>query len=605
VNATTSNGKTAAAAAAISVSQSNVVVGSVTVTSSSTAIPVGGHTQVQATVRDIAGQPIVGATVTFNVSSSTAVGIVNPTVSPTTFVTDANGVALTTLTAGNTILTATVTASTGGVSGTTQVGFTAGAAASVSVNPSPNAVKRAGTSTVTIAVVDGNGNPVVNEPVALSLPTPGSGVPTLNLYAGNTNASGLLLVTYTAGANDGTDTVKAVASTGVSSSATITVSNSNAVVGTVTLAAANSSILVGTATVLSATVLDTSGQPISNKSVAFSTNGGTLSAATGTTNASGVATVTLTAGSTAQVTTARAAASNVSGSATVTFTAGAASAVGINASPSAVKPGGSSIVTVAVTDGDGNPVANEPITLALSTIASGTPSLSATSGTTNAMGLLVISYTAGSGSGSDVIRARTSTGVANTVTITVNTTATVIGSVTATANSGSIPVSGNTTIRAVVKDTNGLAVSGQTVSFSTTAGTLSDVTTTDANGIASAKLTAGSQVLTARVDASISGFTSSTTVNFTAGAPNTVVVTASPTSVKPGGTSTISAYVVDGSTTPNPVAGETVTFTITARNSGQPTLAVATAVTNANGLATVTYTAGANSGSELVIASCR
>ena len=600
VTAITSNGVTPATPVSISVSPTTVVVGSVVVTSNSATIPVNGNTQVQAMVKDTGGQSVPGVTVTFS-SSTAIVGGNAGTLSPASAVTDATGVARATLTAGNAILTATISASTGGISGSTQVGFTTGAAAVVSVSASPNAVKHGGASTLTIAVVDGNGNPVANEPITLSFTSHGSGVPTLNLTSGTTNSSGLLFATYAAGATSGlTDIVKAVASTGANGSTTITVNDSNAVVGTVTLVAANTSILVSTSTVLTATVLDTGGQPISGASVSFGTNGGTLSSAIGTTNASGVATTTLTAGTATQAATVRASASNVSGSAVVNITSGTAAVVGLNAMPNTVKPGGTSLLTVAVTDANGNVVANEPVNLTFTASGSGTPSLSAVLGTTNANGLLVVNYTAGANAGSDTLSARTSTGVIKPTTIIVSASATVIGSVTTSANSGSIPVGGSTVIRALVKDNNGLVVQNATVAFSTTAGTLSGAPVTDVNGIASVTLSAGPQILTATVSASISGFTSTVPVAFTSGAANAVGVSAAPSAVKPGGTSSLSAYVVDANN--NPVAGETVTFSISIKGSGQATLAVVSAATSNNGLATVTYTAGTGSGTDTVTA---
>jgi adhesin/invasin len=594
VSVLTSNGKTGTVA--ISVSPANVVVGSVSVVANSATIPVTGSTVVRATVRDTSGQVIPSATVTFSSSAGTF--------NPLTATTDVNGLAQATLTAGTDILIATIRAETGGVSGNTQVSFTPGAATTVSVNASPNAVKRGGTSSVTIAVVDGNGNPVAGEPVAISLPTHGSGTPTLNLTSGVTNANGLLVVTYTGGAVDGIDSVKAVASTGAFNSASITVNAATAVVATVNVAASNANIPVSSgSTSLNATVLDSANQPLPGISVTFSTTGGTFApAAIATTNASGVATVTLTAGANIQAATISATASNVSGSATVNFTAGAASSIGANASPSAVKPGGTSALTLAVVDGNGNAVVNETVTLTFDTRGSGTPSLSAVSGVTNANGLLIVTYTAGLVTGSDTIRARTSNGFTTTAVIGVSPANTVVGSVDTSASNGSIPVTtGTTVIRALVKDSAGLVVPGVTVAFSSSAGVLSAASAvTDANGIASVTLTAGAQVLSARIEATTSGVTNSTNVSFTAGAPNTVTMNAAPSTVNPGVSSTISAYVVDASL--NPVAGETVTFSIPTKGSGLPTLALTTAVTNANGLASVTYTAGAGTGTDTVSA---
>lgn len=173
-------------------------------------------------------------------------------------------------------------------------------------------------------------------------------------------------------------------------------------------------------------------------------------------------------------------------------------------------------------------------------------------------------------------------------------------------------------MRVTVTNAAGAGQAGVAVTFSTTAGLLSDTvggaatqsataavpraegTTlpvqTNANGVAEVVLTAAPRLGSAVVTAAISGgFRTSATILFVAGPPAKVALVINPTSVDAGGTATLQAAVVDEDNLP--AQGVTVNFTAVTNTSGA-TLAAASAVTNANGQASVGYTAGAAGGTD-------
>lgn len=101
--------------------------GRITVTAVNQSLPAaGGATEVTARVENQGGSPVPGVPVTF----STNAGSVNPS----TAVTDANGIARTTLT---TSTAATVTATAGSQTGNVQVGVTASLGLGMTVSPNP------------------------------------------------------------------------------------------------------------------------------------------------------------------------------------------------------------------------------------------------------------------------------------------------------------------------------------------------------------------------------------------------------------------------------------------------------------------------------------
>ncbi len=348
---------------------------------------------------------------------------------------------------------------------------------------------------------------------------------------------------------------------------------------------------------LLATLTDINGNPISGTSLNFTTNAGSVSAVSATTGSNGQATVFLkssTRSGQADVTV-REPITGLSANMTVTFVPGPALTVSLQASPTSVLPGASVSVVATVSDVNGNPVAGDIVSFSVFTNVSG-GSFSVSSATSNSSGTATATYVAGANNGSDTLEAQIAGGQQGTATITVSTSALAIGGVKLSIANPSVIADGSSTTALVasVSDPSGNPVPGATVIFTTQAGSFivsgmastSTSATTASNGTATVALTAPTTVGNTTVTATISNFSSTGTVNFVAGSPSSVTLSASATSVNPSGIVNVVASVKDkfGNVVPN----EQVTFK-TSSTTGS--FSVVTATTNANGVATSTYTA--------------
>lgn len=599
--ATATNGTTRSLP--VTVTPGNSTVASLSLATSATTIPANGASTaiLTATVRNANNAGVSGAVVTF----STSAGILQTTSAPT----DANGVASVILTSGTTALTAIATATVSGYSANVNVAFGATAASVMSMNASPNQVKPGGTSTLVVAVLDNNGNPVANEPITLSfVGTPGSGTPELGATTGMTSAGGVVAFTYTAGNANGLDTIRATASNGTTWTQSISVDAGNIVVGSVAASVTNASIPVSTGqTVIRATVLDAAGQAMPDITVNFAASAGSLGASSATTDENGIASVVLTAGSQVQTAVVEATTAGFSSTAQVAFHAGAAANVTMSAAPSTLRPQLSSNLYAYVTDANNNPVAGETVTFAVSSPAgSGQPSLSSLTAVTNIDGMATIVYTAGLNNGTDTLTARTSNASSGSVAVTVSGTAVVVSSISLQSGTGaSVLVADGVSqvaLRANVTDRTGLPAVGVTVNFVTTAGALSvSNAVTDADGIAEVTLTSAIHTGAATISANASGFVASSTVTFVPGQPSLAKFTVIGPAQAIFANTTTPIHVVVLDANDNPISGQTVTYTVTTNNSGggfpiatYPVFASTstTITTNAEGLATATYTAG-------------
>lgn len=149
-----------------------------------------------------------------------------------------------------------------------------------------------------------------------------------------------------------------------------------------------------------------------------------------------------------------------------------------------------------------------------------------------------------------------------------------------------------TALRATLLDTNSQPISGNTLNFTTTAGTLSAATaTTDSKGEAiiflKASTTRGQATVTVTEPAS--GVSGTGTVQFISGAATQISLTASPTTVAPNKSTSITVTVKDASN--NPVAGKSVQLKST---SGTGTYSSATGTTDTSGTVTATFTPSAS-----------
>ena len=355
------------------------------------------------------------------------------------------------------------------------------------------------------------------------------------------------------------------------------------------LASGNSVGTGGDTLSITAIVKDANNNSLASAPISFSTDTGTLSGASATTDSAGVATATFSAGAdrgnrTATITVTS---GSITGTVTIAIEGSKLSYSGVTT----LALSGQTTLTVTATDSKGNAVSGIPVTVS-SSLNNG---LSATSGTTDVQGQVSFTYTA-TNSGSDTI---TFTGL----NASVSTTMTISGEdfvfITPSANQ-QVTVGTAQTVTVRYRK-NGVAQPGQAVTFATTIGSLSaNSGVTDASGTASVTVSssfAGSALVTA----ALSGATvaqATLPLQFIATVPAKLVLQIAPTALAPNlGSSnsnqaTATAKVTDASG--NPVTGVTVNFSQLQDLSGGM-LQQATAVTDNNGAASVKYIAGANS----------
>ena len=534
---------------------------------------------VTADVYDQFGQPINAQTVNF--TRSPAVG----SFSASSVATDSNGRASVTYKANNDGgSNVTLTATAGSASAQTTVSVltpqTLTAGASPTAVPNDNST----TSTITVQLEDNNGDPMSGEQVDFS-----ADLGTLSAASATTNGSGNASVTLKSDTG-GTATVTAAVyrKPAVTASADVSVLAPT----TLTVLALPAAIPNDntTTTTITAHLEDQNGDPMSGEQLNLSTDLGTLSAATGTTNASGDVTVTLKSGSagTATVTGLVNRVPGVNDSAQVTVAVPEPAALNVSASPSYVRANDTDTATVAVhlEDQIGNPMDGETINI---TTDRGT--LSAGSAITDASGNASVTVkSASAGTATITAAAASKPSVSNTSTVNFYTaipTALIMTRSSTTVPNNNVSTS---TITAHLVDQNGISISGRQVNFSTNLGTLSAASAvTNASGDAEVTISSGSDG-TATVTGSVDGaasVTASTTIFFAAPAPSVITLSASPKLAPADNstTSTVSVHVTDQFG--NPIIGETVNF-----STNRGTLSSASALTDGSGDATVTVRSG-------------
>lgn len=546
-----------------------------------------------ATLTDTVGAPVPNATLNFTTNAGR--------LSSATAVTDVSGAASVLLTSSTTAGRATVTVreSTTNLSAVTTIGFVPGAAAKLTITAAPSSVRPTDTVSIGIQVLDASGNPVAGEPVSLDVPTNSSN----GLFAAVsavTDVNGRVDTTYTAGSQTGSDTLRARTAGGVTSQATVAVTTAASQIGSIrlTLGAATAVADGTTATAVRAVVTDTAGRVIPGITVSFAATAGTLSSSSTPTDSTGTAQTSLVSPNRTGTATVRAASGGFSDSGSISFIAGAAQNVSINAAPATVAPNRSTALSIRVTDANGNAIGGKTITLSApsgsGTLTSGTSSGSALSLASDSNGLASASFLPSATGASSVSISATAQpeGVANATTVTINPNAVSPSNLTLAALSSSAPADGQSqvSVRATVTGSDGGALAGVAINFRNTAGTPTSASvTTDGNGQATYTITSPTTPGTATVTASIGGLTQQTQLSFTSGAPSTLRLGLSPASVAVNGTTQVRAVVSDSNGFPVP--GVTVQIDTQANSSGG-SLASASVVTDSNGAATTTYTAG-------------
>lgn len=250
-------------------------------------------------------------------------------------------------------------------------------------------------------------------------------------------------------------------------------------------------------------------------------------------------------------------------------------------------------LTFTVKDSAGVPLANIPV--AITSLKGNT--LAPAAATTNASGIVTTVITA-TKAGVDTITA-TAAGVIGTSPLTVSADS--FAFTNPTIIPIEIPLSPASSVVSVAWVNASGVVVAQPVSFSSTRGTvaLPNPASTNAAGVASVNISstsAGAAIITAT---GVGGTPSATLpVTFVATTASSVITQANPATIQTttgsltqtGNNSVISVVVRDA--TNNLVKNATVNFTISA-DPTSGTLNAATAVTDVNGIASVSYTAGA------------
>ena len=338
---------------------------------------------------------------------------------------------------------------------------------------------------------------------------------------------------------------------------------------------------------ITAQALDANNNVMPDITVVFQTDSGALTPTQPVTDASGLATATVSAGSdpTNRTITVTATAGTMTATVPVSVTGTAVALSG----PSNLVLNNTGDYSVLVTNSSGQGIAGTPVTLT----SSASNTITASSPNTDSNGRVTFTVMASNG-GTDTITA-TALGQTQTKPVSISTQDFTI----AVAGSSTVALNTPATVT-VTWLNNGAPVAGQPVTFAATRGTVVPGTpvTTDAAGKASvtiSSLGAGPSV----INASGTGVSTQLTLNFVADNPSQIALQAGPASVSVQGQSTITALVRDAAN--NLVQGATVTFQITSdpTNGG---LSTATAVTDSQGSAQTLYTAGnTSSGANAVI----
>ncbi|MDA8064832.1 MAG: Ig-like domain-containing protein, partial [Thermaerobacter sp.] len=549
---------------------------------------------VTTTVLDAAGFPVPRVPVTF----STSLGVLGQ---PATLQTNAAGQVSDTVYS-STAGTALVTATAGGVSGSTSVSFFSVVPAVVQAQAVPSEVPADGrsTATVTATVLDAAGIPIPG--AAVSFRTTLGALEQSEMQV--TDAAGQATNAVFSAAV-GTTTVTVTAG-GIS--ANVQVTFGPLVAATVQVFADPSEVPAdgqSTATV-TVQVLDSAHFPAAAVPVTFHTDlGGLGLPVTLQTNAVGQVSETVysSAVGTATVT---ATAGTVTGSAQVNFYSLVPAGVQMQASLDNVPADGQSTTTVAawVYDAAGYPVPGAAVTFATSLGGLG----QATTLKTNAEGQ-VTNTVYSSTVGTAVVTA-TAGAVSGSTQITFSPP--VPATVQVSASAVKVPADGQSTVtvEATVKDAAGFPVPGVPVTFQTSLGVLEQPVTllTNAGGRVS-ETVYSSAVGTATVTATAGSASGSVQITFTPLAPAAVFMLESTDALLADGqsTSAVTATVLDAAYLP--VAGAPVSFTTDLGGLEQPAIQVTNAAgqvsnavySNTPGTATVTAAVYGITGSVQII----
>ncbi|MBL8923425.1 MAG: hypothetical protein JNJ54_31520, partial [Myxococcaceae bacterium] len=513
-----------------------------------------GTQQFTAAVRDSCNNPLPGATVTWSATpqagSITSTGL---------------------FTAGCTrgLYANAVTATSGAITGRTDVTVGPGDVAAISLNPTNPTVTAGATQLFAATAADGCGNTVMNAPITWTTTAPGSSISMAGIFtAGQSN--GTFPNSVTAATPGGTGTVSA--STGV----TIT-GGTGGSVATITISPASPSLAVGATQQFTATALNAMGQVVPGAPITWSVvNGG------GAISMAGLFTAGNVAGSFAN--TVRASSGTASSTVSVTVTPGPVATVTVTPAAVTLAPGGMTTFTAQARDSFNNVV---PSTF--------TWSATAAAGTITQGGAFTASATLGTYNAAVTATAGTVAGSAN---VTIQAGA--LASLTIAPPLAMVQAGGTSGFTVTGRDAMGVVVP-----VTPTWSVVSGGGTINASGIFTAGTTAGTFANTVRAEAN--GLTAFASVQVQPGPVLSVVVTPSSATLAAGTTQQFTAEARDAFMNAVPIgfawASQPAAGTITAGGfftagltAGSFPNAVTATATGVNGFASVTVTGGMTGG---------
>ncbi|OAT58235.1 Ig-like domain-containing protein [Obesumbacterium proteus ATCC 12841] len=563
-----------------------IIDGALTITADNAKANGAATNAVQAKVTDAYGNIVPNVTVNFS-------AINGATVTTASSITNAQGIASTTLTsrtAGLSKVTAAINGNRQNVNVTFVADSSTATITSGSLAVTVNNAKANGFASngVQAKVTDSNGNMVPNVEVSFAA-TNGAMLTSISVTTDSQGIANTSLTNTKAGISKVTATInghsQSVDTNFVADSGTATVID-----GALTVTADNAKAN-GTATnAVQAKVTDANGNLIPDVAVSFSaTNGATITRASVTTNAQGIASTTLTniksgvSKVTATINEHRQAVDTtfVADSTTATITSGALTVTANNAKANGTA---TNAVQAKVTDVNGNLVPN----VAISFTATNGATVTTASATTNAQGIATTTLsnlTAGISKVTATINDHSQT--VDTTFVADSGTATIIaGALTVTADNAKADGVATNAVQAKITDASGNLVPNMTVSFSATNGarvTTASATTND-QGIATTTLTDITAGIS-KVTATVSGHSQTVNTTFVAdGGTATIIagalmVVANNAIANGVAMNTVQAKVTDanGNLVPN------VVVSFTANNDA--TIIAASGTTNAQGVA--------------------
>ena len=603
LTAATSGGGPATTSGAFNVSTSAASLTTSTVVSNQAARTAGQTASITVQLRDANSNPLTASGGTIGLTTN--IGTLST-------VTNNNDGTYTAIFTATTVGTATIAATLNGapLSSAPSIVVTPGAASTarstIAVSDASIAANGVTTSTVTVQAKDAQGNNLTASGGIVTISTNAGTFTGVEVDNGNGTYTRTLQSSTTAGIATITATIGGSAITTASPTVTFTPGAPSLANSTITLLPAGPTVTVGTAVTVTVTLRDANNNPLtSGGSTVVIARSGTGSLTTTTDNANGTYTSTLNSAVLGSATLSATVGGSAitSGNPVITYTGGTATQIAENGGNNQSAVAGSAVATnpsVVVRDANGNPVSGVSVTF---TVTGGGGSVTGGAQTTNASGIATVGgWTLGATVGTNTLEATSGSLAGSPILFTATgfVGAASAATSTITSNVGAVSSGGTASITVQLKDANNnnLSTNGGAVLLTPTSGSIT--------GLAFA----GSGAWTATFTASASG---AVTINGTingAAIVDDAVITVSPGSNQTisinGGNSqsaaagspvAIAPSVIVRDAATNPVPGVSVDFAVTGGGGSTNPASIATVVTNASGIASLTsWTLGSTAG---------